>query len=72
MESDKIKLTGLWKNKSKSGETYLTGRISPTSKLLILPNTFKKTDKDPDFMAYLTPVREEDPARTAPDQESFL
>jgi len=70
MDSDKIKLTGLWRSESKAGGTYLSGRISPTSKLLILPNSFKKTEKDPDYIAYITPQEErqeqaaEKPARS--------
>ncbi len=36
---DGIKLTGLWKGKSKSGETYLSGKVSPTSRLIIFELT---------------------------------
>lgn len=59
MDSEKVKLTGLWRGQLKDGGQYLSGRLSPTSKLLIYPNTYKKTDKDPDYIAYMAPVREE-------------
>ncbi len=59
MDSDKIKLTGLWKSQTKAGEAYLAGKISPSMRLLILPNSYKKSDKEPDFIAYMTPAKEE-------------
>ena len=49
----KIKLTGLWKQKDKNGQTFLSGSLSPISKVLVMPNTFKKTEKDPDYFFYL-------------------
>ena len=49
----KIKLTGLWKQKDKNGQTFLSGSLSPISKVLVMPNTFKKADKDPDYFFYL-------------------
>lgn len=68
-----IKLTGLWKGKSKNGETYLSGKVSPTSRLLVFPNTHKKSEKDPDYIAYLAPGQEEEQARTRkPAQEDLF
>ena len=51
--SDLVKLTGLWKSKTKKGETLLSGSLNAVSSLVILPNTYKKTEKDPDFYVYL-------------------
>jgi uncharacterized protein (DUF736 family) len=48
-----VKLTGLWKQTDKNGKTYLSGTLSPISKVLVMPNTFKKEDKDPDYYFYL-------------------
>lgn len=48
----KAKLTGLWKNKGKDGKTYLSGSLG-VSALMIYPNGFKRSDKDPDYVAYL-------------------
>ena len=48
-----IKLTGLWKQKDKSGQTYLSGSLSPISKVIVMPNTYKKSEKDPDYFFYL-------------------
>lgn len=67
-----IKLTGLWKGKSKSGETYLSGKVSPTSRLLIFPNSHKKGDKDPDFIAYLAPGQEEEQKARKQEQEDLF
>lgn len=68
MDSDKIKLTGLWKTQSKAGETYLAGKISPSMRLLILPNSHKQGEKEPDFIAYMTPAKEERAEPAAPKE----
>lgn len=43
-----IKLTGLWKNKSKNGMEYLSGRLG-NAKVMIFPVKNKKSDKSPDY-----------------------
>ena len=53
-----IRLTGLWRSESRQGDTFLAGNISPTSKLLILPNNRKQRESDPDWIAYLAPPEE--------------
>ncbi len=60
-DSQLIRLTGLWRQESQAGDTYLSGSISPSSRLLILPNGSKQKDSDPDFVAYLAPPLERKP-----------
>lgn len=61
-----VKLTGLWKNTGKDGKTYLTGTVNPGAKLLVMPNTFKKKDSDPDYYAYVAPSdKREEPKEDA-------
>jgi hypothetical protein len=49
-----VKLTGLWKQKSKKdGSQYLSGNLTPTAKMIVLPNSKKKTDKEPDYIAFV-------------------
>ena len=36
-----IKITGLWENKDKNGNTYYSGTMG-SSKVIIMKNTFKK------------------------------
>lgn len=43
-----IRLTGLW---DRGG--ILTGGLSPSAKLVIMPNRIKKSSSDPDAVAYL-------------------
>lgn len=63
---DGTKLTGLWKNTNKDGQTYLSGSLG-LAKLLVLPNGFKKGEKDPDYYALLvTPEKKDKPATTTP------
>jgi hypothetical protein len=52
-EGNLIRLTGLWKSQTKTGETMLTGGLSPSSKLIVLPNNRKQKDSDPDYIAFM-------------------
>ncbi len=65
-DSNLIRLTGLWRADTKAGDTMLTGSLSPSSKLVILPNKKKQKDSDPDYIAFMAPYekRESQPART--------
>jgi hypothetical protein len=64
MASDLIKLGGLWTNKDKNGKTYLTGKLSPTVKILIFKNEYRESDNHPTHVMYLSQVE------TQPGEES--
>jgi len=53
---DGTRLTGLWKEKTKDGKAYLSGKLTATSRLLVFPNERKQNDKDPDFNVFVVPV----------------
>ena len=76
MATDRIKLGGLWVNKSKDGREYLTGKLSPTVKILIFKNDFKTTDNQPSHVMYLAPVETDETQRpntqNTPAPSSFL
>ena len=57
-----IRLTGLWQR----GD-ILSGGLSPSAKLVILPNRHRKSSSDPDAIAYLqAPASSQaEPARPA-------
>ena len=59
-----LNVCGLWKRTSKKGREYLTGRLAGT-KVLILENTHKQTEGDPDYQLVLTQAlpRQDDLAR---------
>ena len=63
-ENNLIRITGLWKGQTKAGDTMLSGSFSPSSKLIILPNSKKEKDSDPDYIAFMAPYekRESQPA----------
>ena len=68
-----IRLTGLWQR----GD-ILSGGLSPSAKLVILPNKHKKSSSDPDAIAYLqAPASSQEekarPAKQEPEteQQSF-
>lgn len=56
--NSKIKLTGLWKSKDRNGNTFLSGKLNAVTSLMVMPNTYKKSDKDPDFFVYLRPSKD--------------
>jgi hypothetical protein len=58
-EMEGTKLTGLWKNKTKDGKTYLSGSLG-MSRLLVLPNDYKRNEKDPDYNVLLCPQEKKD------------
>ena len=48
-----IELTGLWERQDKNGNSVLSGYIGK-AKLVIFKNTYKKTEKQPDYIAYIS------------------
>ena len=54
-----MKLTGLWKSKTKDGKTYLSGNLG-NIKVLVFTNDYKKKDSDPDYNLFFAPKEEKD------------
>jgi hypothetical protein len=50
-----VKLTGLWKSKTKDGKPMLSGTINASTRLLILSFDRKCNEKDPDYFAFVVP-----------------
>lgn len=55
------KLSGLWKNMSKDGKTYLSESLGMV-RLLVFTNEYKKGDKDPDYYLFLAPKEKKEKA----------
>ena len=55
------KLTGLFEARTKEGEMFLVGKLSPFSRLIVLKNRYKNGEKDPDYYAFLVPRRSAKP-----------
>ena len=47
-----IPLTGLWKNTTKDGKTYMSGNLGG-AKVMIFANSYKTEDKHPDYQLYI-------------------
>jgi hypothetical protein len=62
MASEMIKLGGLWVNETKAGEKYFSGKLSPTTNVLIFKNKYKESEKHPDYIMYLAPVKKQEGA----------
>ncbi len=58
--SDLLQVTGLWKNTSANGDTYLQGKLGPNIRILIFKNKFKTADNQPDYQIYFAPVERKD------------
>ena len=54
-DSNLVEVCALWKQESKSGDTYLSGSLSKNTKVLVLKNSFKSKDNEPDYRIYLAP-----------------
>ena len=60
-----VKLTGLWKNKTKDGKTYLSGTLGG-ARVMVFPNDFKRKETDPDYNVVLSPAKEKGSSPDAP------
>jgi hypothetical protein len=62
MDSQLLKLTGLWKSETKNGSVMLKGSIRPGLSLVVLRND-KATGNQPEYSAFLAPsTKQEDGA----------
>lgn len=55
--SDMVKLTGLWKNETKEGETFYAGNLG-NARVLIFKNQYKEESKHPDLNLFIAPQKE--------------
>jgi uncharacterized protein (DUF736 family) len=53
-KSNLCEIFALWKNTSKNGDTYLSGTMG-NSKILVLKNTRKEADNQPDYRVFVAP-----------------
>ena len=51
-KSAKVKVAGLWRNKSSNGNEYLSGNWGD-ARVLIFSNGYKRGEKEPDYHMYL-------------------
>ena len=54
-EPKRVKVASLWRNVSKNGAEYFTGKLG-NLKIVIFANKEKKTDKSPDFSMFFEEV----------------
>lgn len=54
-----LNITGLWKNKDKSGNEYFAGNLG-NLRILIFPNNKKEKESHPDFNMVLDQNRKKD------------
>lgn len=66
---DMIKIGGLWTNKDRNGDTFLTGKLSPVVKILIFKNQYRESENHPTHIMYLAPV--ETQSQVAEGEDEF-
>jgi len=55
-ESKLIRVTGLWKTKTKqAGKTMLSGQMGGECRVIILPNDRKQNEREPDYVLFFAP-----------------
>ncbi len=59
---DSTTLTNLWWKKDKNGIEFLSGNLNATTKVMILPNADKKSERDPGCFLSLGPREVEEDA----------
>lgn len=65
-----IKLTGLWLNKDKNGNEYFSGTLGG-SRVMIMKNTFKKGEREPDFNLFIAENKKKEEAPKASDKPAY-
>jgi len=51
--SNLVKIGALWKGKTKAGDPMLSGKMGD-ARLIVFKNGYKKENKHPDFIVYVT------------------
>jgi len=63
-ENDLFRVCGLWVNKDKNGNDYFSGDFTFNTKLVILKNSYKQKEGDPDYFINLAPKKKKSDAKT--------
>jgi len=66
-----VKISGLWKNTSKEGKTFLSGTLGGI-KVLVFQNEFKKENKDPDFNLFFAPKEGREKKAAEPKEQDLF
>lgn len=69
MANDMLKLGGLWTNKDKDGNTFLTGKLNPGVRILIFKNKYREAENHPTHIMYLSQVEQQPAPGYAPGEE---
>ena len=60
--SELIKIGGLWESTDKNGNKYFSGTFTYGTKLLVMSNSFKEKEHEPDYIVYITKKEKQEPA----------
>ena len=57
-----IRVMGLWEEKDQNGNTMLSGNLSGRTRVSITANSFKKSEREPDYYLHIVQIeRQENP-----------
>lgn len=72
MDSKLVKLTGLWMQKSKGGDSFMSGSVNQGMSLLIFKNKNKREgSNDPDYNAFFAPQESKEKAKKPESNEDI-
>lgn len=57
MKDQMLRLSGLWREKSPDGRSYLSGSLNKGVRLMVFPNDRKQNETDPDYYLCLAPAK---------------
>jgi len=57
-----IRVMGLWEEKDQNGNTMLSGNLSGRSRVNITTNSFKKSEREPDYYLHVVQIERQDPS----------
>lgn len=71
-DSTMIQITGLWLNETQDGQKYFTGYMG-NARVLIFRNGYKKEDKHPDYILYVSENKpRDDDGEDAPARDDSI
>jgi hypothetical protein len=63
---DSTTLINLWWKKDKNGIEFLAGNLNARTRVMVLPNTDKKSEREADWFLYLGPREVEEDTSIEP------
>lgn len=64
-----ITISGLWEGKDKNTNFMLSGKMNPSAKYVIVKNSYKRNERDPDYWLMVAKI-DKKPADPVAEEEA--